>query len=82
MTVNIATTTITTIIEPFITDPFVSYEVLNLDGNGVWWVGPHDLSEFTEETGIDLETLKRHAATGEPLMLEGHCGLWTVAESH
>lgn len=83
MSINTITTPATSATsEPFITKPYSSYEVLNLDRTSCYWVEPQGLSGFTDETGVSLEALKKHAASGDTLALGGQSGLWTVCESH
>ena len=69
-------------------EPSYTYEILRMDGNSACWVVPDGresglatpLSEFSNETGITLPTLKKHASTGQPLSLYGYSGMWTVGE--
>jgi len=69
------------------TDATYSYEIMNIDGACACWVVPDGLdqldscwavADFTRKTGVDLVTLRKHEASGDPLTLNGYQGLWTV----
>tara|TARA_R110000772_G_C13064702_1_gene415679 strand:+ start:271 stop:612 length:342 start_codon:yes stop_codon:yes gene_type:complete len=67
--------------------PEYSYEVISLDKQSCCFVEPDGpitsacactISDFTEDTGVDLATLQKHALSGEPMTIAGEPGQWTV----
>tara|TARA_R110000787_G_C13334206_1_gene437644 strand:- start:305 stop:646 length:342 start_codon:yes stop_codon:yes gene_type:complete len=67
--------------------PEYSYEVINLDTQSFCFVEPDGpvtspfactVSDFKDDTGVDLATLQRYALSGELMKIDGHPGWWTV----